>query len=122
VIPESNGTVEAADAQPLKRVIYFDRVTELLATGMDKPAAFEQVAGEMGTTASNISGGYYVERRHRTLSVTEGVDPQAAIMEALSAIEEAVATAKVVIASATMQYERLREDAGKYAELRKQFR
>lgn len=119
---ETNGHADEAEAVPrLKRAVYFDRVTELLDAGMSKPDAFEQVAQELGTTASNISGGYYSERKHRLTALTEGVDPASVIMEALASVEEALADAKLRIASATMQFETLREQAAKYAELRKQF-
>jgi hypothetical protein len=117
--PTTNGTVAAEERRPLKRAVYYDRVTELLEAGVDRVAAMAQVAEEFGTTASNISGGYYSERRVRTLELTEGVDPAAAIAQALQDVEEAVARAKLVIASATMQLDRFREDAERYAELRR---
>ena len=117
--PTANGSVAEEERRPLKRAVYYDRVTELLQAGLDRPAAFAKVAEEVGTTASNISGGYYSERRARTAELTEGVDPAAAIAQALQVVEEAVARAKLVIASATMQLERFRDDAARYAEVRR---
>lgn len=106
----------------LKREVIYEAVAALESSGMRRADAFVQVAKDRGTTPSNVSGAYYAERRVRRLALTEDLDPAEAIIAALSEIEEAVAKAKVVIASATMQYEQLREDAARYAELRKAFR
>ncbi len=114
----TNGAVET-DPPKLKRVVVFDRVTELVADGMKRPAAFAQTADELGMTAQGASQAFYAERKHRIAAVTEGEDPQLAIMAALDEVDDAIAHARLVVASAVMQYERLREDAAKYAELRK---
>lgn len=117
----TNGAVDTAEAAPrLKRELVFDRVNELVADGADRRAALLQVVEEgLTVTFASASSAYYAERKRRVREVTEGEDPQAAIVAALAELEEAVAHAKLVIASAVMQFERLREDAAKYAELRK---
>ena len=116
----ANGAVDDADAAPrLVRDIVYEAVSELEADGMPRADAIKRVAADRGMTVSNVSGGYYTARKRRLAQVTEGDDPHDAIMVALASVEEALAEAKVVIASATMQYERLRADAAKYAEVRK---
>jgi hypothetical protein len=100
----------------------YDKVEALVASGVRKADAFQQVANEFGQPFNSMRGAYYAHTRtlggspKRSRKSETAVDPieQATIVltRAVEAIDAEVAAAKARTDEAKTEYEHLRDTAG----------
>ena len=100
----------------------YDKVEALVASGVRKADAFQQVADEFGQPFNSMRGAYYAHTRtlggspKQSRKSETAVDPieQATIVltRAVEAIDAEVAAAKTRTDEAKAEYEHLRDTAG----------
>jgi chromosome segregation ATPase len=100
----------------------FDKVEELVATGVKKADAFRQVADELGQPFNSIRGAYYTHTRsiggtpgaarRRSTSTVDPVEQARAVLEeAIEMIDHEITAAKERVDEAKAEYDELRATA-----------
>ncbi len=99
----------------------YDKVEALVASGVRKADAFQQVADEFGQPFSSMRGAYYAHSRtlgkstrsRKNTTTTEDAIESATIVltKAIDAIDGEVADAKTRLDEAKAEYDRLRGSA-----------
>ncbi len=103
----------------------YDRVNELVASGIEKADAFKQLAEEAGRPYDSIRGSYYSHkkrieggeskprtRRRVTTSDDALADARAALERAIDSIDRETEAAKARAQEAAAEYESIRGSAG----------
>jgi hypothetical protein len=102
----------------------YDRVNELVASGVEKADAFKQLAEETGRPVDSFRGSYYSHkkkieggeskprtRRRETTPDDALADARAALERAIAAIDREVEVAKTRADEAKAEYEALKSSA-----------
>lgn len=100
----------------------YERVEELVASGLKKADAFRQVADEFGQPFNSARGAYYAHTRtlggtpgasrRRAPASTDPIEQATSVLTtALETIDEEIADAKERAAEAEAEYKELRDSA-----------
>jgi hypothetical protein len=100
----------------------YDKVEALVASGVRKADAFQQVADEFGQPFNSMRGAYYAhtrtlggsgKRSRKSEAVVDPIEQATTVLtQAVEAIDAEVAAAKARTDEAKTEYEHLRDTAG----------
>jgi hypothetical protein len=107
-----------------KAQVVYDTVEELIASGVEKTAAFKQLAAASGRPYDSVRGSYYSHKkkieggetrprtkRRRTTPDDALADARASLERSIAAIDREVEAAKESAQAVTAEYEEIRGSA-----------